>query len=130
MITDPVADMLTRIRNGLMAHHDQVVVPQSKLKASIADILKQEGYITDYQVHAEHPPSMTVRLKYGRDRQSAILGLRRSSRPGRRLYVGHQDIPPVHNGMGIAILSTSRGVLTDRDARQQGVGGELLCEVW
>jgi small subunit ribosomal protein S8 len=130
MMTDPVADMLTRIRNGLTAHHDQVVMPLSKLKTRIAGILKQEGYIEDFQVNEEHPPTLTVRLKYGRERAAAIIGLRRSSRPGRRYYVGHDAIPAVYNGMGISILSTSRGLLTDRDARQQNVGGEVLCEVW
>ena len=130
MMSDPVADMLSRIRNALMVHHDSVEMPLSKLKTRVAEILKKEGYIVDFETDAQHPPRLTVRLKYGRHRNSAILGLQRTSRPGRRVYVGHKDIPRVHNGMGIAILSTSRGVLTDAEARKTGVGGEVLCEVW
>lgn len=130
MMTDPVADMLTRIRNGLTARHDRVEIPLSKLKVGIAEILKQEGYIEDFSVQSDLPGSLTVQLKYGRGQKAAIIGLRRSSRPGRRYYVGSKEIPEVLNGMGISIISTSRGLLTDRDARQQHVGGEVLCEVW
>lgn len=130
MMTDPVADMLTRIRNGLTARHDRVEIPLSKLKVGIAEILKQEGYIEDFSVQSDLPGSLTVQLKYGRGQKAAIIGLRRSSRPGRRYYVGSKEIPQVLNGMGISIISTSRGLLTDRDARQQHVGGEVLCEVW
>jgi small subunit ribosomal protein S8 len=130
MNTDPVADMLARIRNALLAHHESVEIPHSKLKTRIAEILKQEGYISDYSVQAERPAQLRVQLKYGEGRQPAIIGLRRTSRPGRRVYVRHKQIPSVLNGMGISIISTSHGVVTDRDARKQSLGGEILCEVW
>src|SRR5690242_17789824 len=130
MNTDPVADMLSRIRNALLARHETVEIPHSKLKVKIAEILKQEGYITDVSVQDEGRPVLNVKLKYGRDRAPAIIGLRRFSRPGRRVYVRHKEIPVVLNGMGISILSTSRGVFTDRDARKNNIGGEILCEVW
>ncbi|KPK13251.1 MAG: 30S ribosomal protein S8 [Myxococcales bacterium SG8_38] len=130
MITDPIADMLTRIRNAAQAQHEQTVLPSSKLKERLAEILKQEGFIEDYRVEDGIQKTLTIFLKYGRDRQSAFVGMRRSSRPGRRFYVGHRDIPRVQNGMGVAILSTSAGVMTDRDARDKRVGGEVLCEVW
>ena len=128
-MTAPVADMLTRIRNAIVARHDRVEIPLSKLKVRIAEILKDEGYIQDFSVQTE-PSALVVSLKYGRDRTSAILGLKRTSRPGRRVYVGHKDIPKVLNGLGTAIISTSRGLLTDKQARQGHVGGELVCEVW
>jgi small subunit ribosomal protein S8 len=130
MMTDPIADMLTRIRNAGLARLDRTEMPKSKLKASIAEILKEEGYIADYRVEEGTHPKLTLFLKYGRDRQFAIAGLRRLSRPGRRVYVGHGDIPSVHNGLGIGILSTSRGLMTDKKARESRVGGELMCEVW
>ncbi len=130
MMTDPIADMLTRIRNAAQAQHEHTVLPSSKLKAQLAEILKQEGFIDDYRVEDGVQNSLTVFLKYGRDRQSAFVGMRRASRPGRRFYVGHHDIPRVHNGMGVAILSTSAGIMTDRDARDKRVGSEVLCEVW
>jgi small subunit ribosomal protein S8 len=130
MNTDPVSDMLARIRNGLLAHHESVAIPHSKLKVKIAEILKQEGYIADFSVQEEKPAQLKVQLKYGEGRRPAIIGLRRTSRPGRRVYVRHKDIPSVLNGMGISIISTSHGVVTDRDARKQSVGGEILCEVW
>lgn len=130
MVTDPIADMLTRIRNAYLARLERTEVPHSKLKRRVAEILKDEGFITDVQVNGEQTSSMTIVLKYGRDKGSAVVGLRRTSRPGRRVYVGHEEIPKVNNGMGIAILSTSHGVMTDREARQKRVGGELLCEVW
>lgn len=130
MMTDPIADMLTRVRNAAQAHHEQTVLPSSKLKERLAEILKQEGFIEDYRVEDGVQKTLTIFLKYGRDRQSAFVGMRRSSRPGRRFYVGHHDIPRVQNGMGVAILSTSVGVMTDRDARDKRVGGEVLCEVW
>jgi small subunit ribosomal protein S8 len=130
MMTDPISDMLTRLRNAGMAHLDRAEMPLSKLKAHIAEILKQEGFISDFRVDEEHPPKLTVFLKYGRDREFAIAGLRRASRPGRRLYVGYRKIPKVLNGLGVAIVSTSKGVMTDRQARQEKVGGEILCEVW
>jgi len=130
MMTDPVSDMLARIRNALIARHERVEMPLSKLKHNIAEILKAEGYISDVSVQQEAPGKLTLVLKYGSGRSSAIVGLRRSSRPGRRYYVGHDAIPKVMNGMGISILSTSRGLLTDHEAQRQRVGGELLCEVW
>ncbi len=132
MMTDPVSDMLARIRNALIARHERVEIPLSKLKESIAQILKQEGYISDVTVQNDVPGmgKLTLLLKYGSGRSSAIVGLKRSSRPGRRYYVGHDEIPKVMNGMGISILSTSRGVITDQEAQRQRVGGELLCEVW
>lgn len=130
MNTDPVADMLARIRNALLAHHENVEIPHSKLKTKIAEILKQEGYISDFSVQAEAPALLRVQLKYGEGRRPAIIGLRRTSRPGKRVYVRHKQIPSVLNGMGISIISTSHGVVTDRDARKQSLGGEILCEVW
>ena len=130
MMTDPIADMLTRIRNASQAQHEHTVIPSSKLKVRLAEILKQEGFIDDFRVDNGAQNSLTIFLKYGRDRQSAFVGMRRASRPGRRFYVGHRDIPRVQNGMGVAILSTSAGVMTDRDARDKRVGGEVLCEVW
>ena len=130
MITDPVSDMLTRIRNAILARHARVEMPLSKLKARIAEILKEEGYIAEYSVQNETPATLTILLKYDRDRSSAIIGLRRLSRPGRRVYVKHSDLPKVMSGMGISIISTSRGVLTNRQAENERVGGELLCEVW
>jgi small subunit ribosomal protein S8 len=129
MMTDPVSDMLTRIRNAAMARHERTLVPASQLKKHIAEILKLEGYIADVR-QEEDPRSLTIVLKYGRDRTSAIDGIKRISRPGRRVYVRHDRIPRVLQGMGVAILSTSRGVMSDKEARRQKVGGELICEVW
>ncbi len=131
MMTDPIADMLTRIRNGSLARHDRVEMPHSRLKESLAHVLKGEGYVDDVRVsEGEGPKMLTVILRYGRDRSSAIDGLRRVSTPGRRVYVRHDRIGRVCSGMGVSILSTSRGVMTDKEARTQRVGGELLCEVW
>ena len=134
MLTDPIADMLTRIRNGALARHDRIEIPASKLKFAVAQILKSEGYIADVrEAEADlkaHDKKLTIVLKYGRDRQSAIDGIRRVSRPGRRVYVRHDRIPRVFSGLGISILSTSRGLVSDRDARRLKLGGELLCEVW
>ena len=130
MITDPIADMLSRLRNASVARLDRTEIPLSKLKLSLASILKAEGFISDYKVEGEKPGKLTVFLKYGRDRECAFAGLRRASRPGRRIYVGHSEIPKVRNGLGVAILSTSHGVMTDKQARSQKVGGEVLCEVW
>jgi small subunit ribosomal protein S8 len=130
MMTDPIADMLTRIRNGAMARHESVEMPHSKLKEHVAGVLKSAGYIDDVRVSDEEPKTLTLVLRYGRDKTSAIDGLRRVSTPGRRVYVRHDRIARVCSGMGISILSTSRGVMTDREARRQRVGGELLCEVW
>ncbi len=125
-MTDPIADMLTRIRNAHMALHKEVSVPRSKMKESIAAILQQEGYVNDVAV-AEG--QIKIGLKYHKG-QPAIAGLKRISKPGRRVYVGSTDIPQVQNGLGICILSTSKGVMEGANARNTKVGGELLCEIW
>jgi small subunit ribosomal protein S8 len=130
MMTDPVSDLLTRIRNAALARHERTEVPASQLKQHIALILKAEGYIADVRPSEADAAKLTIVLKYGRDRTSAIDGIRRVSRPGRRVYVRHDHIPRVLSGMGVSILSTSRGVMSDKEARRQKVGGELLCEVW
>jgi small subunit ribosomal protein S8 len=131
MMTDPIADMLTRIRNASMARHERAEMPHSRLKEHLAGVLKAEGYLDDVRVsEGEQQKTLTLVLRYGRDRQSAIDGIRRVSTPGRRVYVRHDRIDRVCSGMGVSILSTSRGVMTDREARRQRVGGELLCEVW
>ena len=132
MMTDPIADLLSRIRNASLARHDRTEVPASRMKAAVAEILKSEGFIADVrQAEGDKGPKrLTIVLKYGRDRTSAIDGIRRVSRPGRRVYVRHDRIPRVFSGLGISILSTSRGLMSDREARRQKVGGELLCEVW
>src|SRR5215468_2593377 len=131
MMTDPIADMLTRIRNAGLARHDRTEVPASRLNEAVAHILKSEGFIADVRPsEGEGPQKLTIVLKYGRDRQSAIDGVRRISRPGRRVYVRHDRIPRVLSGLGISILSTSRGLMSDREARRQKIGGELMCEVW
>ena len=131
MMTDPIADMLTRIRNAALARHVRVELPHSRLKEHVAGVMKSEGYLDDVRVsEGEDPKTLTLVLRYGRDRASAIDGLRRVSTPGRRVYVRHDRITRVCSGMGISILSTSRGVMTDREARRQRVGGELLCEIW
>jgi small subunit ribosomal protein S8 len=130
-MTDPIADMLTRIRNAALARHDRTNIPASNLKFAVAKILKEEGYIADVTSNGEGAErSLTIVLKYGRDRQSAIDGVKRVSRPGRRVYVRHDRIPRVLSGLGISILSTSRGVVSAREARRQKLGGELVCEVW
>ena len=126
MMTDPIADMLTRIRNAHLALHKEVSVPSSKMKEAIAAILKQEGYVDDVTVE-DH--TITLRLKYFKGKP-AIEGLKRKSKPGRRVYVGSHEIPRVQNGLGICILSTSHGVLAGSQAHQMKVGGELLCEIW
>jgi len=132
MMTDPIADLLSRIRNASLARHDRVTLPLSNLKRAVAELLQKEGYVADVQVNPESRPmpTLTIMLKYGRDRRSAIDGLRRVSRPGRRVYVRHDRIPQVLYGLGVAILSTSHGVMSDKDARRNKLGGELLCEVW
>ena len=131
MNTDPIADYLTRIRNGIMAGHDAVVVPSSKIKAGLCGILKQEGYIHSFkQVEHEGREYLIVNLKYVKDKENVIHGLRRVSRPGLRIYSGAQEIPDVHGGLGIAILSTPKGLLTGKDAKKQNVGGEVLCRVY
>jgi len=130
MITDPIADMLTRIRNAVMAHHDSVLVPASRIKLSIAKILKDEGFIADYTVLRGRPQRVIkILLKYT-DGRPAIVGLERVSRPGLRMYVGRREIPRVYGGLGIAILSTSKGIMTGQEAWRRNLGGELLCYVW
>jgi small subunit ribosomal protein S8 len=129
-VTDPIADFLARVRNGALAQQPEVLIPYSKIKAEIARILKEEGYISDYSVDtsAAHPRIKVINKLV--DRSSAIAGLRRVSRPGLRRYVGANEIPRVLGGMGLAILSTSRGILSGREARKQKIGGELLAYVW
>ena len=131
MLTDPIADMLTRIRNALAARHPKVDVPASRLKAEIARILKEEGYIQNFKV-AEEGVRKTIKvyLKYQPSGSPVISRLERVSRPGSRVYVGRDDVPRVLGGLGVNILTTPRGVMTGRDARQAGVGGEILCQVW
>ena len=133
-MTDPVADFLTRVRNGITAAHQDVDIPSSKLKREMARILKEQGYIRDFEIEApttDHPGELIrVTLKYTDERRSAITGLKRVSRPGQRHYVGHTEIPKVLGGMGTAIVSTSRGVMTGHDARKEGVGGELVAQIW
>jgi small subunit ribosomal protein S8 len=131
MVTDPIADMLARIRNGSMAEHEKVDIPSSKLKVRIAEILKDEGFIKNFRlIEDKRQGVLRVYLKYGPGQERVISGLRRVSKPGRRLYVGADGIPSVLGGMGVAILSTPRGVLTDRETRKAKVGGEVLCYVW
>ena len=130
-MTDPVADMLTRIRNASSARHEKCLVPRSRLKIRIAEVLKEEGFIKDFLVHEDGPQgAITILLKYSADREPAISDIKRVSKPGLRRYVPTDSIPRVLNGMGIAILSTSKGVMADREARKQKVGGELICTVW
>ena len=133
-MTDPIADMLTRLRNANQAYHDAVTMPYSKLKAGVAEILQQEGYITSWKVE-ETPEeqvgkTLTLTLKYGQNRERSIAGLRRISKPGLRVYAKATGLPKVLGGLGIAIISTSQGLLTDRQANQKGVGGEVLAYVW
>ena len=130
-MTDPIADLLTRIRNAQQASHATTVVPASRLKQQIVEILKSEGYISDYtRVQKSPQDELEIVLKYGNDGAGVIGGLRRESKPGRRVYVGADDIPRVRPGLGVAIVSTSKGVLPDHLARESRVGGELLCSVW
>jgi small subunit ribosomal protein S8 len=129
-MTDPIADMLSRIRNAVLANHRTLTMPGSKVKLKIAEILKQEGYIEDTAWKAEGPQgAIEIKLRW-HDGQSAIEGLERVSRPGQRRYARHDQIPKVRNGLGILIVSTSRGMMTDRAARKAGVGGELVCSIW
>ncbi len=131
MMTDPIADMLTRIRNAAMTRKRRVSMPSSKMKLAIARILKEEGFIQHYDVTNEKPqPHLRIVLRYDREKQPVITNLKRVSKPGRRIYVKHDEIPWVLSGMGIAILSTPKGVLSDRKARKFGVGGEVVCYVW
>jgi len=129
--TDPIADMLTRVRNGLIVRKAFVLVPSSKIKVAIAQILLEEGFIQGYEVTNERPqPNIRLWLKYDEKRRPVVSGMQRVSKPGRRVYKGKGDLPWVLSGLGIAIVSTPKGVMTDREARRQGVGGEVLCYVW
>ncbi|MBX3104339.1 MAG: 30S ribosomal protein S8 [Microbacteriaceae bacterium] len=130
-MTDPVADLLTRLRNASSAFHDSVSMPSSKLKTHISEILKNEGYISDWKVEpARVGSTLTINLKYGPNRERAIAGIKRVSKPGLRVYTRSNEIPRVLGGLGVAILSTSSGLLTDREATEKGVGGEVLAYVW
>lgn len=130
-MTDPVADMLTRLRNANAAHHDSVSLPSSKLKANIAQILKKEGYIADWKVEdARVGQTLTLDLKYGPNRERSIAGIKRVSKPGLRVYARSTELPTVLGGLGVAILSTSSGLITDREAEKKGVGGEVIAYVW
>ena len=133
MMTDPVADMLTRIRNANTAMHDEVVMPSSKLKVSLAGMLEKEGYIGGYDVAdnvGKPGKSLTIRMKYSPNRERVISGLKRVSKPGLRVYSGSKDIPRVVGGLGVAVVSTSKGLMSDREARRRRLGGEVLCYVW
>ena len=130
-MTDPIADMLTRLRNANSAYHESVTMPYSKIKSHIAEILKREGYIADYEVEeAEVGKNLTLKLKFGSNRERALAGVRRISKPGLRVYAKSTNLPRVLDGLGVAILSTSSGLLTDREAKDKGVGGEVLAYVW
>jgi small subunit ribosomal protein S8 len=132
-VNDPIGDMLTRIRNACLARHTVVALPSSKIKVAIADILKREGFVADYQVdrkEGEVFDTITINLKYTKDRQPVITGLKRVSKPGLRVYTKRDEIPRVRNGLGVSIISTPKGVLSDHEAWQQHVGGEVLCYIW
>lgn len=131
MMTDPIADMLTRVRNALSIERSHVDIPASKLKQGIADALKREGFIWDYEIVEQAPQNvLRVELKYGPNGERVIQHIQRTSKPGRRVYSGVQDTPVILQGMGISILSTNKGVLSNREAKTQGVGGEILCTIW
>lgn len=130
IMTDPIADMLTRIRNAVQARHDVVEVPANKEKIEIAKILKEEGFITDYKVEGDVKKTITITLKYGPNNEKVINGLRRISKPGLRAYAKVDSIPRVLNGLGIAIISTSHGLMTDKEAKAKHVGGEVIAYVW
>ena len=130
-ISDPVADMLTRVRNAVMVRHDSVLIPASRMKLAISKILKEEGFVNDYEVVRGKPQRVIrIRLKYRDKNQPVLSGLERVSKPGLRIYVQKKEIPRVYGGLGIAILSTAKGVMTGQQAWRQGIGGELLCYVW
>ena len=130
-VSDPIADMLTRIRNALMARHDYVLIPSSKMKLAVTGILKAEGFINDYEVVKGKPQRIIkVYLKYDEKNESFLVGMERVSKPGLRVYIGQKEIPRVYGGLGVAIVSTAKGVMTGQQARRQGIGGELLCYVW
>jgi small subunit ribosomal protein S8 len=131
MMTDPIADMLTRIRNGNTAYKDEVEVPASRLKEEIARVLQREGYVRGYRIEGDEPKQrIVVEMKYGPERERTITGLKRVSRPGRRVYADRGHLPRVMGGLGVAILSTSQGLMSDRQAARQRMGGEILCHVW
>ncbi len=131
VVTDPIADMLTRIRNALVVKRDFIEVPASKMKKAIADILAQEGFIKGYTLIEDGPQgTLRINLKYGPNNERVISGLKRISKPGLRVYARKDEIPKVLGGLGIAIISTSKGVMTDKQARKEGVGGEVLCYIW
>lgn len=130
-MSDPLADMLTRVRNACMVKFETVDIPLSKVKVYVAKILKEEGYINDYHIQEDGVQGvLRVDLKYGQNKEKVITGIRRVSKPGRRIYVDADNIPKVMSGLGVGIISTSKGVMSDRQARKMRVGGELLCEVW
>ncbi|GGJ50623.1 30S ribosomal protein S8 [Deinococcus roseus] len=131
MLSDPIADMLTRIRNATRTYKDSVDVPASKFKEQIAKILVKEGYLTSYErVNEGKFDVLRIQLKYGHKREQVIKHIERISRPGRRAYVNHEDLPRIHKGLGLAVVSTSKGLLADRDARKEGIGGEVICVIW
>ncbi|AEH22868.1 ribosomal protein S8 [Thermodesulfobacterium geofontis OPF15] len=131
MMTDPIGDMLIRIKNALMARHKSVIIPASKIKLEIARILKEEGYIEDYKYIKEEPqPKIEIILKYDENKRPVIAGVKRVSKPGRRIYKGYRDLPKVLDGFGIAIVSTSQGIMTDHEAKKRKIGGEVICEIW
>lgn len=130
-MTDPIADMLTRIRNALQAGHPQVAIPGSRIKTEIARILKEEGFISEFSTKQdEKQGQLHMELRYDTDKKGIILGIERVSKPGRRVYRGRDELPQVLNGLGVAVISTSQGVMTDAQARKRGIGGEVLCRVW
>jgi small subunit ribosomal protein S8 len=131
MMTDPIADMLTRIRNAVRVERPHVQIPASKVKRGLAEVLKREGYIWDWEeVQADPASELLIHLKYGPNGEKVIRHIKRVSKPGRRVYSGASDLRPILNGLGISIISTSRGVVSDREARQRKLGGEVLCELW
>ena len=130
MVTDPIADMLTRIRNAIQAKHDSVVVLSNKEKLEIARILKEEGFITDFVVDGDLKKNIIITLKYGKNNEKVISGLKRISKPGLRVYAKADELPRVLNGLGIAIISTSKGMITDKEAKQQHIGGEVVAYIW
>jgi len=131
MVTDPIADLLVRIQNGVSRGHQSVTVPASKLKSEILRVLKSEGFISEYEpATVDGHPALQIRLRYVAEGQPVITGMRRVSRPGRRVYVGRREVTPVMGGMGLSIISTSKGLMTDHESRRANLGGEVLCEVW
>jgi len=131
LLTDPIADLITRIRNANMVYKEEIDVPYSKMKRAIVQILKEEGYIKDFEIiDKDNKKTIKIYMKYGKNKERAILGIERVSKPGRRIYVGKDEIPKVLNGIGMAILSTSKGIVTDRTAKKLGEGGEVLLLIW